>query len=134
MDVAECALAERHAVMPPVLGERLALEARDIHADGAFGLARATLEAQVEHVEHAVVGQTGVGEAARHREPERVRPTARGVLLVPRRDIRRAHRPIERFAAGADPAAHLDGPAKAAVLGVVEECRGIGCSVAGAVA
>src|SRR6266550_4669439 len=104
-----------------VPGKKLALEARDIHADGAFGPARATLEAQVEHVEHTFVAKTSLGESPRHREPQRVRSAARGVLLVPRRHERWAHRPVELLTAGADPAAHFDGPPKAAILGVVEK-------------
>ena len=50
VDVAEHARAQRRAVPAPVVGEELALEPRDVDADGALGLARPALEAQVEHL------------------------------------------------------------------------------------
>ena len=41
----------------PVVGEKLALEPGDVHADRAFSLARAALEAQVEHLADAFVAK-----------------------------------------------------------------------------
>ena len=53
-DVADHARLQRRAVPLPVAGEELALEARDVDADRALGLAGAALEAEVEHLVHAV--------------------------------------------------------------------------------
>ena len=133
-DVTDDARFQRHAVALPVAGEELTLETRDVDADGALGLAGAAFEAEVEHVVDIVIGETRLAEPPRHRQPQCVRAPARRVFLLPRRHIRRAHRPFERLAAGAEAAAHLDGASHAAVFAVVEERRRIRCDVAGAVA
>ena len=132
---------ERRAVPRPVVGEELALEPRHVHADRALGLAGAALEAEVEHLVHALVAEARLAEPAGHRQPQHVGAPARRVRLLARRHVRRAHRAVERLAARADAAAHLDGAAHAAVLGVVEERRraaasgsrrrSAGCAVSG---
>ena len=53
--------------------------------------------------------------SAGHRQPQRVRAPARRVRLLARRHERRAHRPVQRLAARAEAAAHLDRPGEAAV-------------------
>ena len=55
---AERARRQRRAVTRPVVGEELALEARDVDADRALRLAGAALEAQIEHVVDALVAET----------------------------------------------------------------------------
>ena len=55
---------QRGAVARPVVGEELALEAGDVHADRAFGLARAALETEVQRFVHAVVTQPGFTQSA----------------------------------------------------------------------
>src|SRR5262249_10802337 len=50
MNVRHRAGGQRRAVAAPVVGKKLALEARDVDADRALRLARAAFEAQIEHV------------------------------------------------------------------------------------
>src|SRR3954462_8119350 len=104
-DVADDACPQRHAVPLPVAGEKLALEPRDIYAHGALRLARAAFETEVENVMNVVIGQPRMAQSAGHRQPQRVRTAARGVLLFPRRHVRRTHCPLERLPARAQTAA-----------------------------
>ena len=138
---AEHAGMRRRSVPRPVVGEKLALEARDVDADGTLGLARAALEAEIEHLVHALVAESRFAELpAIASRSAFARPRVR-MRLLPRRHVRRAHRAVELLAAGAEAAAHLDGAAHAAVLGVVEEGRRVrasrsrrrsgGCAVSG---
>jgi hypothetical protein len=46
----------------PVVGEELALEARDVDADRTFGLARAAFETQIERVVHTAIAEAGFAE------------------------------------------------------------------------
>ncbi len=105
----------------PVVGEELALEAGDVHADGTLRLARAALETEVEHLVHALVAQPRLPQSAAHRQPEHVGASARRIGLLAGRHVRRAHGSVELLAARAEAAAHLDRARHAAVLGVVEE-------------
>src|SRR5262249_37702829 len=83
-DVADRADAERRAVLLPARGEKLALEAADVDADGALRLAGPALEAEIEHVVHRVAAEARVGQPAGHREPQRVGAPARRVLFLER--------------------------------------------------
>src|SRR5688572_2463131 len=65
---------ERQAMAIPVAGEELALEPRDVDADRALALAGAALEAEVEHLVNAGVGQLRVAELTGNREAQRVGP------------------------------------------------------------
>ena len=67
----------------PVVGEELALETRDVDADRTLGLAGAALEAEVEHLAHALVAEAGFAEPAGHRQPQRRWP-ARASSAPPR--------------------------------------------------
>ena len=98
--------AERRAMSPPVIGEKLALETRDVDADRAFGLAGATLEAEIEDLVDAAIAQAGFVEASGHRQTEHVGPAARRMFLFQGRPVRRTHRAIELLATGANAAAH----------------------------
>jgi hypothetical protein len=133
VDVADRARLQRRAVTAVVIGEKLALESRDVDADRTFGLARAALETEIEDLAHAFVAEPRLSEPSGHREPQHVRAAAGRVLFFPRRHERRAHRAVQRLAADAEPAAHLHGATHAAVLRVVEERRRIGRRIAGAV-
>ena len=88
-----CARSGR-AVATPVVGEKLALESRHVDAHGTFGLAGAALEAQIEHLPHPLVAEPRFAEPSRHRQPQHVRTSPRRVRLLPRRHVRRAHRPV----------------------------------------
>src|SRR5262249_46313921 len=57
VDAADHLHAQRRAVALPVVREELALEPRDVHADGALGLAGAALETQIEDVVDAVIAE-----------------------------------------------------------------------------
>src|SRR4029079_7420831 len=114
------------AVATPVVGEELALDPRDVDANRTLRFAGAALEAEVEHVVDAFVAEPGFVEAAGERQAECVGAAARRVFLLARRHVGRAHRSVERLAANAEAAAHLDGPTHAAVLTVVEPGRRIG--------
>ena len=130
--MAERPRAQRHTVAIPIPGEELALVARHVDADRAFGLAGAALEAQIEHLVHAAVGQLGVAQHAVHRQPQGVGAAAGGVRLLARHHVRRAHRAFAALAAKADAAAHLHRPAETLVLGKIEHRLGRRCLVAGA--
>ena len=128
-----CARSGR-AVPAPVVGQELALEPRHVDADGTLRLAGAALEAQIEHLANALVAEPGLADPAGHRQAQHVRPPARRVRFLARRHVRRAHRPVERLAAGAEAAAHLDGARQPAVLRVVEERDRLRRAIRGAVA
>src|SRR5439155_20387239 len=55
--VTDRAHAERRAVAAPVVGEELALEARDVDADRTLRLACAALEAEIEHLVDAFIAE-----------------------------------------------------------------------------
>src|SRR5688572_16668918 len=109
MNVPERACAQRRPVSRLIVGEELALEPGDVNADWALGLAGTAFETEVEHVADALVAKPRLVEPAGHHQAQRVRAPSRRVRLFPRRHIRRAHRPVERLAAGAEAAAHLHG-------------------------
>ena len=118
---AACALPnacarERHAVTFPVAGEELALESRHVDADRTLALAGAALEAEIEHLVHALVRQLRVAELPGHRQPQRVGTAARRMRFFARHHVRRAHRALALLAAQPDAAAHLDGAAESVVL------------------
>src|SRR6186997_2789377 len=134
MNVPEGARMQRRAVPAPVVGQELALEPRDVNAYRTLGLAGPALQAQVEHLADALVAKPGFVEAAGHHQAQRVRTSSRRVRFFLRRHIRRAHRPVERLAARAEAAAHLDGAVHSAPGRVVEPrlwyTRSIGRAVA----
>src|SRR5687767_2667166 len=107
----------------PVIREKLAFESRDVYTNGAFGLAGPAFETQVEHLKNPSVAQAGLFETAGHRQAERVRTTACRVFLLERRTIRRAHCPLELFAARAHSAAHFNSATHSSMRAVVKECR-----------
>src|SRR4029079_10725126 len=109
MDVPEGACMQRRTVPAPVIRQELALEPRDVYADGTLRFAGSAFEAEVEDLADALVAKPGFVEAAGHHQTQRVRTSSRRVRLLLRRHIRRAHRPVERLAARAESAAHLDG-------------------------
>src|SRR5207244_4250837 len=133
VDAADHARAPRDAVPLPVFGEKLALEPCDVDADRTFGLARAAFEAQVQSLADVLVAEARAGELPGHGETQCVRAAPRRVLLLERDHIGRAHRAVERFSTGAEPAAHLDGAAHAAVLREIEIGGRVGGLVTGAV-
>ena len=134
MHVAEGAGPERRTVAFPVPGQELALESSHVDVHGAFGLAGAALEAQIEDLAHLAVAETCRPHLARHREAEDIGTAPRRVRLLARGHVGRAHRAVERLAADTKAAAHLDGAGHPAVRRVVEEGHGPGCHVTSAVA
>ena len=134
VDVAEQVRARRGAMPAPVVGQELALEPCDVDADGAFRLAGAALEAQIEHRANALVAEPGLVDAAGHDQAQDVGAPARRVRFLARRHVRRAHGPVERLAACTQAAAHLDGARQPAVLLEVEEGHRLLRSIRGAVA
>ena len=123
VNVSEQVRAERSAVTAPVVGEKLALEPGDVHADGTLGLAGPAFETQIEHLPHALVTEPRFADPPRHGQAQNVRASSRRVRLFPRRHVGRAHRPVQRLAARTEAAAHLDRARQAAMLGIVEERR-----------
>src|SRR5262245_39033468 len=80
LDVADRTRLQRRAVTAVVIGEKLALESRDVDADGAFGLARAALETEIEDLAHSFVAESRLSEPPGHRQPQHIRAAAGRVL------------------------------------------------------
>src|SRR5690349_19019977 len=99
MGIAQQTGTERHAVTTPVIGEELALEARDVDPYGALGLAGATLETEVECFVYALIAEARLAKPTRHRQAQHIGAPACRVLLVAGRHVRGAHRALERLAA-----------------------------------
>ncbi len=118
----------------PVAREELALEAPDVHADRALRFTRAAFEAEVQHVVDVAIAERRFAEPSGHRQTQRVRPAARRMFFVARRHVRRTHRAIQRLAADAEAAAHLDRAAHPVVFTEVEMRRRIRRDVRDAVA
>ncbi len=133
MDISQEPCAQRRAVPPPIVGEKLALEPRDVHADGAFGLARAALETEIQHLFDAVVSEARFAKFASHRKAQGIGSTPRRVRLLTRRHVGRAHRPVHGLAAHAEATAHFHGAGHAAVLRVIEKRDRLRRAIAGAV-
>ena len=86
----------------------LALQARHVDVARALGLAGLALEAEVKRAVDFRGRDRVVAELAGEREAQNVRAPARGVLLVARRHVRRAHRAARCLAALSDAIAQLD--------------------------
>ena len=84
VNVSEQVRAERSTVTAPVVGEKLALEAGDVHADGTLGLAGPAFETQIEHLPYALVTQPRFADPPRHGQAQNVRTPSRRVRLFPR--------------------------------------------------
>src|SRR4030095_10596562 len=123
MRVPEHARFHRCAVALPIVGEELALEPRDVDADGAFRFAGPALEAEIPRLVHTPITEAGLAQPAGDRQPQHVGAAARRMLLLARRHVRRAHGAFERLAAHAEAAAHLDGAGHAAGVEVEERDR-----------
>ena len=120
------------SVPRPVVREKFALEAGDIDADRTFRLAGPALQAEIQHVVHALVAETGFAEASGHCEAKHICASARADALLPGRHVGWAHRSIEFLATDTEAAAHLDCTAHSAVFRVVEKRWGCGSVVSGA--
>ena len=116
-DRAEQPRAPRHAVDVLVVREELGLQRGHVDAERALALARLALEAEVEDLVQALVAHRGARVGLRERLHERVGPAARGVLLLARGHVARAHHAAAGLAARADPLAAVGGAAHPAVLG-----------------
>ncbi len=105
---------QRPAVPLLVVGEELDLHPRHVDAGRALALAALAADAKVQRLEDGIARQRIRSELARQREPQRVRPAARQMLLVARDAKARAHRSGVELAAVAVVVAHLDGLGEAA--------------------
>src|SRR5207253_1535757 len=85
-------LPEGQAVASPIRGERFDLEPRHIHPRRTFALAALARDAQLERRVHRLAGEIFVAELAAEGESQRIGPPTRGVLLIARDAIARAHR------------------------------------------
>ena len=111
--------------MAPVRGvEDLGLQPSHVHVVGAFVLAPLAGQAQGEDIIQARADHSVRPELPGHGQAKGVGAAARGVLLVARGDVGRAHRARQGLAAGPDARALLDGVA-AAIAQVGIDGRGI---------
>ena len=111
-----------------VVREELALQRRHVDAQRALALARLALQAEVEDLVQPLVAERGARVGLRERLDQRVGAPARGVLLLARGHVGRAHRrpsPLlrqapmrwQRSAARAHPAVERRGACAAAGAG-----------------
>ena len=89
IDVAEQPRAQRRAVPLPVIRQEFALEAGHVHADRAFRFAGAALQAEVEHIEDALVAEPRFAQFPGHRQAQRIGAPARRVRLIAGRPCRK---------------------------------------------
>src|SRR5215218_7155817 len=108
-DVSRRLLAEREAVFSARLVEDFGLHARDVHAGGAFCLARLASDAEIHDLLHAPPGELLRREGAFDHGPEHVGPRPRGVLFVEGHHVGGTHRAPRPLAAETAPVAQLDG-------------------------
>ena len=124
-DAPEQPVAQGKAVGLVVVVQELVLQLGHVHVGRALRLAPLALEAQVHHLVEAPARELGLRDFPRQHRAQGVGAAAGRVLLVVGDHVRGAHGALERLAAHADPVAHLDGRREPALLGEIEEGRGL---------
>ena len=119
-DAREHPRPQRRAVLLVVVRQKLVLDLGQIDVRGALALAAFALQAQVEHVVHALGGELLRRQRSRQSGAQRVGAAARRVLLVERGVIGGAHRAHFALAAHARAVAHLDRPRETALARKIE--------------
>ena len=133
-DVPEQPVAQGQPVDRVVVVQELVLHLGHVHVGRALRLAALALEAEVHHLVEPLAREVGRRHLAGQHRPQRVGAPARGVLLVPRGHVGRAHGALELLAADPDAVAHLDRGREAALRREVEQRLRLPRLVLGAVA
>src|SRR5437868_3876753 len=82
VNVAECPSSKWRSMSPPIAGQELALQPRDIHAHGTLGLAGAALQAKIKHFIDALIAESRFAQASCHGQAKHVGAAACGMRFL----------------------------------------------------
>src|SRR5919109_1198642 len=114
MYLREHARAERRSVLFVVVREKFVFQFGHVHVGGTLGLAAFALEAEIERFVQLFAGEFLRRQLSRKNLAHEVRASARGMLVLERDHVRRAHRPLAFLAADARAVTKLHGGGESA--------------------